>query len=77
MLSSKFPVGRGPSAIAVNDQGVWVASKKERSVTRVDPSTNGHTTIPLGNTPGGHLLDFVGSLWCDATPGEPLSPLVS
>ena len=66
-------VGRAPSAIAANDQGVWVASAADRSVIRVDPDTGLHKRIPLGNTPGG-IVASSGLLW--TTPGDPVSPLI-
>jgi DNA-binding beta-propeller fold protein YncE len=63
---SMFEVGRGPSAIAVSDDGVWVANSLDGTVSRVDPDTGTVARIPLGNTPGG-IVSSSGLVW--TTPG--------
>jgi virginiamycin B lyase len=71
MLATKFDVGRGANAIAVNDHDVWVVNNIDGSVTRVDPDTGPVASIPVGNTPGG-IVASSGLLW--TTPGEPVAP---
>ena len=47
-----FPVGDGPVDVAVGEDGVWVASSLDRTVTRLDPETGEVVaTIEIGNEP--------------------------
>jgi len=65
-----FPVGAGPSAVAVGADGtVWVANSVDESVSRVDPDANSSRRIGLGESPGGILTAF-GRVW--TSPGTPL-----
>ena len=65
-----FPVGGGPSAVAVGAGGtVWVANSADESVSRVDPAPTRPTRIGLGASPGGIVTAF-GRVW--TSPGTPL-----
>jgi streptogramin lyase len=65
-----FPVGAGPSAVAVGDDGtVWVANSADNSVSRVDPDADSEQRIELGAPPGGIVTEFE-RVW--TSPGRPL-----
>ena len=36
-VSETVPVGREPSAVAADEDGVWVANAGDGTVTRIDP----------------------------------------
>ena len=66
-----FPVGAGPSAVAVGAGGtVWVANSADESVSRVDSGADSSQRIELGASPGGIVTAF-GRVW--TSPGTPLS----
>lgn len=54
-LESYVGVGRGPTAIALGEGGVWVANAEESSVTRLDPA-NGKFVANIGT--GGDVSDL-------------------
>ena len=70
--NGSFPVGRGPSGIAVDKGVVWVANSRDGTVSRVDPrrGPSGTTTTGLGQPPGGIVADY-GAVW--TSPGDPRS----
>ena len=39
-VAGSVPVGRDPSAVAVGESGVWVASRDDGTVSRIDPGGN-------------------------------------
>ena len=46
--TTRIPVGRGPSAVAVGENAVWVADALDDTVKPIDPATNSViTTIPV------------------------------
>ena len=52
-----------PAAIAVNDQGVWVADSFGDAVTQIDPETDDVlASVPVGDQPV-DLVDDGGELW--------------
>ncbi|MET0769923.1 MAG: ABC transporter substrate-binding protein, partial [Solirubrobacteraceae bacterium] len=61
-LTSEIPAGRSPSALAVGDGRVWIASAADRSVVGVDPSGTRAATLPLTEEPAA-LAAAAGSLW--------------
>jgi YVTN family beta-propeller protein len=61
-LSEQFAVGRGPSAAAVGAGSVWVANRRDGTVSRVDADTRQITTIDVGGDPSA-LAFGGGSLW--------------
>ena len=68
--TSTFAVGKGPVAISVDQEAVWVANSRDGTVSRIDPG-RGPTatrTIRLGQTPGGVVAAY-GAVW--TSPGEP------
>jgi DNA-binding beta-propeller fold protein YncE len=65
-----FPVGAGPSDVAVGEGAVWVANSRDGTISRVDPKTGTSTSIKLGQAPGGVVAAY-GAVW--TTPGEPRS----
>jgi len=62
-----YPVGRGPTGVAVGEGAVWVANSRDGTVTRVDPEGGGTQTIDVGQTPGGIVVAY-GAVW--TSPGE-------
>ena len=63
-----FPVGDGPSGIAVDAGAVWVACSGDGTVSRVDSPSEKTTTVELGSAPGGIVAAY-GAVW--TSPGEP------
>ena len=54
-----FPVGAGPSAVAVGAGGtVWVANSADESVSRVESGDDSSQRIELGASPGGIVTAF-------------------
>jgi YVTN family beta-propeller protein len=48
-LESQVPVGATPTRIAFGNEGVWVVSRHDKTVTRIDPDTRtALRTIPVG-----------------------------
>ena len=65
-----FPVGAGPSAVAVSAGGtVWVANSADESVSRVESGDDSSQRIELGASPGGIVTAF-GRVW--TSPHNPL-----
>ena len=65
-----FPVGAGPSAVAVGAGGtVWVANSADESVSRVESGDDSSQRIELGASPGGIVTAF-GRVW--TSPHNPL-----
>ena len=68
-VDDSFPVGDGPGAVALDDEGVvWVACIGDGSVSRLDPTRDSPETIDLGVSPGGILFAFR-RVW--TSPGPP------
>ena len=66
-----FPVGDGPVDVAVGEGGVWVASRLDRTVTRLDPATGKIVaTIELGNEPQ-RIAAGGGAVWVSVRAPEP------
>jgi class 3 adenylate cyclase/streptogramin lyase len=65
--TATFPVGRGPTGIAVGEGAVWVASSGDGGVTRVDPRGGSTRRIAVGPSTGGVVAAY-GAVW--ATPGN-------
>jgi streptogramin lyase len=64
-----FDVGAGPTAVAVDDDGiVWVASSGDGTVARLDPAQGATETVDLGVGPGGIATAF-DRVW--TSPGAP------
>lgn len=53
-------VGRGPTAIAIDEQGVWVANFNDSTVSHIDPETNAAVgqAVVVGGNPGGIAAGF-------------------
>jgi DNA-binding SARP family transcriptional activator/DNA-binding beta-propeller fold protein YncE len=61
-VTHSFPIGREPTALAVANDSVWVASYREKTVTRIDRESGPTAPIPVG----GHPIDitsFRGRVW--------------
>jgi streptogramin lyase len=65
--TAAFPVGHGPTGVADGEGAVWVASSRDGTVTRVDPSAGRTRTIALGPSTGGVVAAY-GAVW--TTPGS-------
>jgi class 3 adenylate cyclase/streptogramin lyase len=65
-----FPVGRGPSGVAVGEGAVWVANSRDGTVSRIDTRGGPVRTVELGHTPGGVAAAY-GAVW--TSPGKPRS----
>ncbi len=63
-----YPVGSGPSGIAVGEGAVWVANSRDGTVSRVDQHGGQPRAISTGQTPGGVVAAY-GAVW--TSPGEP------
>ncbi len=57
-----FPVGNGPTGIAVADGKVWVSNSLDGTVSRVDPVKNAVTSVSVGNGVTS-LAAGAGSVW--------------
>ena len=72
-VDDSFPVGNGPSAAALDDEGVvWVACIGDGSVSHLDPTQDSSETIHLGVSPGGILFAF-DRVWTSPGPPPPES----
>ena len=62
-MLTPIPVGLGPSAIAVGEDGVWVADTLDDAVVRIDPRlARGDDNDPVGRAPTGIAVG-AGSVW--------------
>jgi peptide/nickel transport system substrate-binding protein len=61
-VTEQYPVGRGPSALAVGGGSVWVADAGDGTVSRIEPGREQIVTIPVGRRPA-DLAFAAGSLW--------------
>jgi streptogramin lyase len=69
-ILDSYPVGAGPSALAVSEDGiVWLANSTGGSVSRLDPETESVETIELGGSPSAIIAAY-GAVW--TSPGEPV-----
>ena len=72
-VDDSFPVGNGPSAAALDDEGVvWVACIGDGSVSHLDPTQDSSETIHLGVSSGGILFAF-DRVWTSPGPPPPES----
>jgi len=60
--SGTFPVGRGPSGIALGAGSVWTANSLDGTVTRIDLPNGTTSTIRVGGTPN-ELVMANGLIW--------------
>jgi YVTN family beta-propeller protein len=61
-IEARYAVGRAPGAVVAGGGSIWVASERERTVTRIDRERDRVVTITLGAAPVG--LAYAGdSLW--------------
>ena len=62
--SSTIGVGNGPSAVAADAHGVWVANADDGTLTQIDPRTGKvlRRRIPVGQSADGVAVGF-GSVW--------------
>lgn len=65
-----FPVGKGPSGVAVGEGAVWVANSGDGTLSRIDPGGGEPAVISVGQAPGGVVAKY-GSVW--TSPGQPRS----
>lgn len=58
-------VGDAPTHVAVTDEAVWVPSRSDDSVSRIDPDRNRTVGRPIevGDEPTGIAVDEAGDLW--------------
>ena len=61
-IAEQYAVGRAPGAVAAGAGSVWVASDRDRTVTRIDPGRERVVTIDAGGEPAG-LAFGGGALW--------------
>jgi DNA-binding SARP family transcriptional activator len=61
-VTRSYPVGREPSALAVTDDSLWVASYRDEVVTRIDRATGHPVMIPVRGHPTG-LTAHRGTVW--------------
>lgn len=66
-MTETFPVGRGPSGVAIGEGAVWIANSRDGTVTRVDLRGGEPRTIELGPSSGGVVAAY-GAVWI--SPGE-------
>jgi YVTN family beta-propeller protein len=58
-----IPVGDGPSAVATDQESVWVANTADGTVSRIDVETSEVVaTIQVGNAPSGVAV-VDGAVW--------------
>jgi YVTN family beta-propeller protein len=61
-IEARYAVGRAPGAVVAGGGSVWVASERDRTVTRIDRAHGRVVTISLGAEPVGMAYGG-GSLW--------------
>ncbi|MEA2135087.1 MAG: hypothetical protein QOC68_2996 [Solirubrobacteraceae bacterium] len=61
-ITTEYPVGHGPQALAAGAGSVWVANQLDGTVSRIDRGRSEVVTIPVGGEPTG-LAFGAGSLW--------------
>ena len=66
--------GNAPSAIAYGNSSVWVADKDDSRVTRINPATDGPSSLPIsvGKRPGGVTVGG-GAVWVTDTGDDHIS----
>ena len=63
LQATTYEVGRGPTAIAVDHEGVWIVQSLEGTVSSIDPSSGATlATVMVGGVPQGISLGD-GSVW--------------
>jgi YVTN family beta-propeller protein len=68
-VQATIRVGKAPGAVVVEGSSVWVANSEERTVSRIDPATDGVVaTIPVGGRPT-HLTAASGAVWVTTPQG--------
>jgi class 3 adenylate cyclase/DNA-binding beta-propeller fold protein YncE len=60
--TTTYPVGAGPTDIAVGGSFVWTANALDGTVSRIDVSSRRTTTIAVGGTPS-HVTFASGLIW--------------
>jgi DNA-binding SARP family transcriptional activator len=61
-VTKSFQVGRGPQALTLAYDSVWVANYRETTVTRIGRADGRSVTIPVGGHPTGLTADR-GTIW--------------
>lgn len=61
-LTRSFPVGRDPSALSVAGGSVWVANRRDETVTRIDRASGHVGTFAVGGHPTG-LAGLRDAVW--------------
>ena len=61
-ITEQYSVGRDPGAIAAGAGSVWVANRRDGTVSRISPARREIATIPVGGEPTG-LAFGAGTLW--------------
>jgi DNA-binding SARP family transcriptional activator/streptogramin lyase len=61
-VTRSFPAGRDPSALTVADGAVWVANRREATVTRLDRTTGHAVTFAVGGHPAS-IAAFRSAVW--------------
>jgi streptogramin lyase len=61
-MTKSFSVGRGPGALTLANNSLWVADYRDQTVTRIDPERGPRSTIPVGGHPTG-IAAFRGTVW--------------
>jgi DNA-binding SARP family transcriptional activator len=61
-VTKSFPVGRGPSALTLTNDSLWVANYRDQTVTQVDPVNGPRAVIPVGGHPTG-MVGYRGTVW--------------
>jgi YVTN family beta-propeller protein len=60
--TATIPLGGSPSGVAVGADAVWVSDRADRRVLRIDPQTDGVTSVNVGTGPTAVAVGF-GSIW--------------
>ena len=71
-IAEEIRLGRGPTAIAVGGDSVWVGNSLDGTISRIDTNTRQVTTIDAGGDPVG-LAFGEQSLWATTAPGRSVS----
>jgi DNA-binding SARP family transcriptional activator len=61
-ITKSFAVGRGPSALTLANNSLWVANYRDQTVTRIDPERGPRGAIPVGGHPTG-IAAFRDTVW--------------